>query len=142
LYHIVFSVKGREPRIDDTMRDRLHAYIGGTVRETGGAALAIGGVADHLHALVRWRADETVSALVRNIKANSSRWVHQTFAGHKAFAWQEGYAAFSVSRSDRDRVATYIARQEQHHRMSSFAEELAILLRSHDVEFDERYYLG
>ena len=97
LYHIVFSTKGRARLITPDIMPRLHEYLGGIVRSEMGVAYAIGGIGDHVHMLIRWRTDDALSNLMRDLKCNSSRWVHETFQNSQSFAWQEGYAAFSVS---------------------------------------------
>ena len=101
--------------------------------------LEIGGVADHVHILFSWRTDEGISVLTRNLKANSSKWIHQTFPDLREFAWQEGYAIFSVSESICERVREYIRTQEEHHRKKTFQEELVEFLRAHRVDYDEKY---
>ncbi len=101
--------------------------------------LAIGGVEDHVHLYLRWRPDGAVSDLMRTVKARSSLWVHQHFADLSAFAWQEGYSLFKVSRSQEESVRRYIAGQAEHHKKEDFKSELLRLLRAHEVEFDERY---
>lgn len=139
LLHVVFSTKHREPWLTPDVLPRVHEFIGGIVRSERGTALAIGGVADHVHLYLRWRTDDSIANLMRNVKARSSAWIHATFPALKAFAWQEGYAVFSVSRSQEDKVKDYIARQEEHHRTEPFKTELLTLLRKHGIEFDERY---
>src|SRR5262245_15493691 len=111
-YHIVYSTKARNPWLVAEVRARVHAYLGGAIRDEGGSALAVGGVEDHVHILARLRQDKTVSAVVGAIKANSSGWIHREFPELATFAWQEGYSAFTVSKSVTDRVCRYIARQE------------------------------
>jgi REP element-mobilizing transposase RayT len=139
LLHIVFSTKQRQPWITPDIAERLHPYLGGIIRSCNGAPIAIGGVEDHVHLYLRWRPDETISDLMRTVKSQSSRWVHTTFAHRGDFAWQEGYAAFSVSPSQDDAVRQYIANQPEHHKERDFKAELLALLRAHGVEFEERY---
>jgi putative transposase len=139
LVHVVFSTKGRQPMISPQWQERLYEYLGGTIRSTNSTLLAAGGVTDHVHLLVGLHASVAVSDLVRTVKANSSKWISQTMDGATAFAWQTGYAAFSVSESNADKVRRYLARQAEHHRRVSFKEEFMELLRRHGVEFDERY---
>lgn len=98
LMHIVFSTKHRERWIAGEVAERLYPYMGGIIRSEKGSLLEIGGVADHVHLLIRWRPDESVSSLMRIVKSRSSLWIHQTFAALTPFAWQEGYSAFSVSK--------------------------------------------
>lgn len=142
LVHLIFSTKKREARISADVQPDLYAYLGGIVRSEGGAVLAIGGMPDHVHLLVRVRPDMKVSDLVRKIKGKSSRWVKQHRAGDSGFAWQSGYGAFSVSESQAATVRRYIANQAEHHRKRTFREELFEILERHGVEFDERYVLG
>lgn len=137
-YHIVFGTKDRRSIIHPEWRDRLHAYLGGIVRRLDGVPQAIGGVADHGHLLIGLRATACLADVARDIKAISSRWVHDEI-GDRAFSWQEGYGAFTVSASQLDAVRDYIARQEEHHRKMSFMDEYRELLRRSGVEFDERY---
>jgi len=137
-YHLVFSTKNRVPNIADTWRGRLHAYLGGVVRNVEGVPEAISGVKDHVQLLVDLRATARLADLVRDVKAVSSRWVHEEI-GNREFSWQEGYGAFTVSASQRDMVREYIAKQEEHHRKRSFQEEYLELLKRSGVEFDDRY---
>src|SRR5215207_2204050 len=94
-YHIVFSTKHRAPIIAETVRERLHAYLGGVVRNLNGVPDAIGGMADHVHLLAGMRATTCLADLVRDVKAVSSRWMHEEI-GLTEFSWQEGYGAFTV----------------------------------------------
>ena len=139
LLHIVFSTKHREQWITTELADRLYPYMGGIVRAERGVLYDIGGVDDHVHMYLRWRPDESVSDLLRTIKARSSLWVHQTLPSLGAFAWQEGYSVFSVSKSQEEAVRKYIANQAEHHTKEDFKSELLRLLRAHGIEFDERY---
>lgn len=139
LLHVVFSTKGRAQMIKEPVQDRLYAYLGGIVRDERGVLMQAGGVADHVHLLVRWRTDGTVADLLRNVKGRSSKWAHETFAEMHSFAWQAGYGAFSVSESQVENVANYIRTQAEHHRSRTFQQEFVGLLELHGVEYDERY---
>ena len=139
LYHIVFNTKERAPFLDAELRPRMFAYLGGIVRELRGHALAVGGVGDHVHALISLPPNVSVSEVLRIVKANSSRWVHETWPQRSDFAWQTGYSAFTVSQLNRDAVLRYIAQQEEHHRTISFQDEVRQMLNRHGIEFDERY---
>ena len=139
LLHVVFSSKHREPWITPDIAPRLYPYLGGIVRAEKGTLWDIGGMADHVHMYLRWRPDESVSDLLRTVKARSSKWVHDTLPALGAFAWQEGYSVFSVSKSQEAAVKKYIGRQAAHHRKEDFRSELLRMLRAHDIEFDERY---
>lgn len=139
LYHIVFSTKHRQPFIEPELQSELYPYLGGAIRDEGGILLERGGIADHLHLLVKLPATVALSNFVRGIKSNSSGWIHKRPEFNPAFAWQTGYAAFTVSKSQVPTISAYIQNQEQHHRTQSFKTELVALLEKNDVEFDERY---
>lgn len=139
LFHIVFSTKDRKPWISDEVAERLYPYIAGIVCAEKGILYSIGGVEDHVHLYLRWRPDGSVSDLMRTVKARSSRWVHETYPDLAAFAWQEGYGVFSVSKSKEEAVKDYIARQAEHHKKEDFKSEYLRMLRAHIVEFDEKY---
>ncbi len=139
LYHIVFSTKDRQPLITETHETRLYEYIGGTIRGLGGIALQINGVADHVHVLAKLRQDKALSDVLRDLKANASGWLHDVFPELKQFAWQNGYGAFTVSATQVEAVRRYIANQKTHHQQQSFEDEFVQLLKTHDIEYDERY---
>src|SRR5262245_21754443 len=138
-YHLVFSTKHRAALITAELQPRLYGYLGGILRANDGCLLAVGGVADHIHLLARLSREVSVAETLRLLKSNSSKWVHETFPLHSAFAWQNGYGAFTVSYSQLELVKAYIANQEEHHRGMSFRDEFRALLRKHDIEFDEQY---
>jgi REP element-mobilizing transposase RayT len=137
--HVVFSTKNRQPMIADDFRDRLYAYIGGILDENDSRLIAAGGMPDHVHLLASINKELSISATLRLIKSNSSKWVHETFPEQREFGWQAGYAAFAVSFSKLDTVNVYIANQETHHRTVSFKQEFKTLLTKHEIEFDEKY---
>lgn len=137
-YHLVFGTKGRQPTIAPTWRERLHEYLGGTARGLGGFPEGIGGVADHVHLLVGLKATHCLADFMRELKKASSMWVHDEMHC-PSFAWQEGYAAFTVSATACDAVKNYIAHQEEHHRVKSFREELVEMLDRAGVSYDPKY---
>jgi REP element-mobilizing transposase RayT len=141
LVHVIFSTKHRAALLEEPLRGRLYEYVGGTLRKEGDILLEIGGMPDHVHLLVRLKADHSVSTMARTIKASSSKWVHQTFPDRQNFAWQTGYGAFSVSESQAATVRRYIQGQAEHHARLSFKDELIALLRRHRITFEERYLL-
>lgn len=143
IYHIVFSTKNREPYMVSDVRDELYTYMGGIVRSKGGILLEIGGVADHVHILMKQRQDIAVSDMVRLIKVNSSKWLNEKpgFRENR-FAWQSGYGAFSVSVSQAESVRRYIQKQEEHHQIRGFQAEYVDFLDKHGIEYDERYVWG
>ena len=137
-YHVIFATKERQAIIAPSWRDRLHAFIGGVLREMEAIPQSIGGVADHVHMLVGLKATHSLSDVMRDVKRASSKWIHGTI-GDSAFAWQEGYGAFTVSSSMREDVRRYIERQEEHHRTRTFREEYVEFLKRSGVDFNEAY---
>jgi putative transposase len=137
-YHLVFSTKERAAMIEQPWRSRLHEYLGGTVAGLEGFPQGVGGTADHVHLLVGLRATHCLADFMRELKKASSAWVHDQM-GIRRFAWQEGYAAFSLSATARAAVQRYIANQEAHHRKRTFRQELMELLEKSGVEYDVRY---
>jgi putative transposase len=138
-YHIVFGTKDRVPIIDLAWRSRLHEYLGGTIRGLGGFPEEVGGVADHVHLLASLKATHCLADVLRELKKAASIWVHDELRILQ-FAWQEGYAAFSVSATARESVRRYIANQEEHHRLRSFREEVIEMLEKAGVTYDPKYF--
>lgn len=136
---IVFAVEGRQNLIQPQHNDELQKYITGIVAGQRQKLLAINNVPDHLHMLVGLKADLSLSELVRDIKANSSRFIQQHGWVQGRFWWQEGFGAFSYSRSQIDAVIRYIQNQQAHHARRSFREEYIELLGKFGVEYDERF---
>jgi putative transposase len=114
--HLVFSTKHREPLLTADLCPRLYPFIGGIVRDRKCVLIEIGGIPDHVHALVSLGREMAVAPLVRDMKSVSSLWIHTEFPDRKDFAWQAGYGAFSVSESNVEAVRTYIQKQAEHHR--------------------------
>ncbi|HLL16662.1 MAG TPA: IS200/IS605 family transposase [Pyrinomonadaceae bacterium] len=135
LMHIIFSTKDRAPLITADLKPPLHAYMGGIIRELKGKALIINGTSDYVHLLVSVSPSLSLADAMRVLKTNSSRWAHE--ATHAAFNWQSGYGAFSVSQSNMQTVAEYIAHQEEHHRKLTFQDEYVMFLRKHGISYDE-----
>jgi REP element-mobilizing transposase RayT len=133
----VFSTKERRRLITLDMQPRLWAYLGGIARENKMKALCVGGVEDHVHVLLTLPAVLSISKAVQLIKGNSSKWIHETFPAQRDFAWQEGYAAFSIGISGVDDTIKYIQSQAEHHRTRTFKEELIAFLNKHGLEYDE-----
>jgi REP element-mobilizing transposase RayT len=139
LMHCTFSTKDRYPFIASQLESRLWPYLGGIAKENRMKALAIGGTADHVHALLSLPGMMSFAKAVQLLKGGSSKWVHDTFPEHKKFGWQEGYGAFSVSASQLPKTIAYINNQKEHHRKKSFQEEFLELLKKHGIDFDSRY---
>ena len=139
LIHLVFSVKHRQPLIPQDVKDDLYAYQAGIFTQWDSPALTIGGVEDHVHAFFSLSKNHALKRLVEEVKKGSSKWMKTNSPKNREFSWQNGYAAFSVSQSNVEQVRRYIGDQEEHHRQTSFQDELRALFRRHGVEFDERY---
>ena len=137
-YHLVLSTKNRIAFIEPSWQKRLHEYLGGTIRGLGGFPDEVGGVGDHVHLLVGLKATHCLADVLRDLKKASSAWVHDEI-GVSSFAWQEGYAAFTVSPTACPQVKSYITHQEEHHRKKSFREELIEFLELAGVEYDPQY---
>jgi len=138
--HLVFSTKARQPFLRDlAARKDLHAYLGGISKTLDCPPIIVGGMEDHVHLLARFGRTITQADWVKELKRVSNLWLKEQGAAYDDFQWQGGYADFSVSPSNLDRVIEYITNQEAHHRKMDFQDELCVLLRKHDVEWDERY---
>ncbi len=137
--HIVFSVAGRQSLLKGEVKDELHRYIAGILSRKRRKLLAINVMPDHLHLLLALEPETALSDLVRDIKANSSRFIRERGWVRGKFAWQEGFGAFSYSRSQLDAVIRYIQNQEKHHSRRSFRDEYLALLRKYGVDYDPRY---
>jgi putative transposase len=136
-YHIVFSTKERRPLIKSDWQPRLHSYLGGIVRGMNGVAEIVNGVDDHVHILASLRPTHCLADLMRDLKKDSTNWVKENF--DRRFAWQEGYAAFTVSPKATAAVRNYIARQQLHHSKHSFMDELKDLLGRAGIAYQAKY---
>lgn len=139
IYHLIFSTKDRNKLISNEREDRLYRYMGGVIRDLGGIALATNGTEDHVHLLAKLRPDNSLSDVMRNLKAGSSGWMHDVFPDLNDFLWQRGYGAFTVSSSQIEVVKGYIARQKEHHEKQSPRDEFILFLKLNGIEFDEQY---
>lgn len=136
---IVFAVKGRENVLGPELRPELFKYISGIIKGRDEVPLAVNGWKDHVHALFGLSPSVAVSEIVRDIKANSSKWINENRLIKGKFSWQEGFGAFSYSRSQRDSVIKYIINQEKQHSGKTFREEYLEMLLKSQVPYDERY---
>ena len=137
LMHCVFSVKERRKLISPDVQERLYLYLGGIARENKMKALSIGGVEDHVHALVSLPSTLSVAKAVQLLKGNSSKWIHQTFSNQRLFEWQEGYGAFSIAVSGIEDTVRYIQSQREHHQAHSFKDELIVFLDKHGIAYEK-----
>jgi len=137
--HLIFSTKNREPLLGAAVRPELHTYLGGILRDLDSPAVEINSEPDHAHVLFLLSRTHSLSDVVGRLTRGSSEWRKTMGAVYSAFHWQNGYGAFSVSRSAVDEVCEYIRRQHEHHQRVSFQDEFRAFLRRYEIEFDERY---
>ena len=136
---IVFAVSGRQNLIPKKHREELHKYITGIVQKRENKMLSVFCMPDHVHLLTGLKPSMSISNLARDIKAGSSNFINENEWIKGKFNWQEGFGAFSYSRSQIDTVIKYILNQEEHHRKKTFREEYLELLKEFDIEFNEKY---
>jgi putative transposase len=137
--HIVFAVEGRQNLIKPEYNDELQKYIAGIVTGQRQKLIAINNMPDHMHLLVGLRPDSSLSDLVRSVKAGSSKFINEKHWVLGRFSWQEGFGAFSYSRSQLDTVIRYIDNQQNHHAKKTFRDEYVGILEKFGVEYDPRY---
>ena len=135
--HFIWSTSHRQPTIHPDWRPRLHRYIGGILENKKSKVLAIGGVEDHIHVYCSLPTTISIADLASVMKYNSTDFVHTEF--DRAFAWQEGYAAFTMSKSSDAEVIKYVQNQEEHHKKRSFQEELIAFLNKYEIPYDPKY---
>jgi len=140
-YHLVFSTKNRKSWIKPEIENRIWSYIGGIARAHNMQAIQVGGIDDHVHALLRAKPVHSPSEIAKLIKTETSKWIHQEFDQMRTFGWQDGFGVFSVSKSNVPKVVEYIKRQREHHLGESFEDEYEQLMKLHEVEYDARYLL-
>ena len=138
-YHCVLSTKERRPLITPQLRERLWPFLGGIARQNKLRALEIDGVEDHVHILLSLPSTMSIAKAMQSLKGVSSKWVHDNFPDLRHFAWQEKYGAFSVSVSQLDKTSLCIKGQKEHHKKRSFQEEFLMLLKKHQIDYDEKY---
>ena len=141
-YHIVFSTKNRQRSIAQGIEQRVWEYLGGIARRHKLTALQVGGTEDHIHALVLAPPTISPSQIAQLLKGDSSKWIHDEFRALHGFAWQDGYSAFTVSKSNLPEIVRYIQTQREHHRKKTFQEEYLEFLQKHGIPYDERYLWG
>ncbi|MGY3215012.1 IS200/IS605 family transposase [Mucilaginibacter sp. HD30] len=137
--HFIFAVKYREALIKSDWEERLHKYITGIIQNNGHKLLAINSATDHTHIFIGLTPKQSISELMRLVKGDSSEFINKEKLTTRKFQWQEGYGAFSNSRSQIDGVVKYILNQKEHHAKRSFKDEYLDILKDYDVKYDERY---
>lgn len=137
--HFVFAVKGRQNLISKKWKDELYKYITGIVTNEGQKLIAINGMPDHLHILLGIKPNKNTSDLIRDVKANSSRFINTKNWVAGKFEWQKGFGAFSCGQSQLDTVIHYIQEQESHHKKLNFREEYLKFLNAYNIEYNSEY---
>ena len=137
--HFVFAVAYRHGLIDPAWEEELYQYITGIIKHRGQKLMVINGMPDHIHLLLGIQPDCLIPDLMRDIKANSSRWINEKGFVKGKFQWQTGYGAFSISDRGVGELCTYIERQKQYHAQIGMREEYIAMLKEYGVEFYERY---
>ncbi len=135
----VFVVKYRAAVIHPSWKNELYKYISGIVQANKHKVIAINGMPDHIHLLIGLRPSQSISDLMQDVKGSSSKWINENGFTKNKFEWQEGYGAFSYSKSHLKRVIAYIENQEDHHTKKSFIEEYADFLNEFEIEYNERF---
>jgi REP element-mobilizing transposase RayT len=141
LYQIVFSTKNRKPVLLKENREKLYKDIWGILKNKNCHLYRINGVEDHLHVITHLHPSISLSNLVKDIKLGSSSYMKENQLFPDFDGWQEGYAAFTYTINEKEGLIRYVQNQEEHHKKMTFKEELVVLLKEHNVEFDERYFV-
>lgn len=136
---LVFAVKYRAALINKEWKGELHQYITGIVQRNEHKMLQINSMPDHIHILIGMRPIQSISALVQNVKTESSKWIKEKGFCNSSFTWQEGFGAFSYSKSHVPDVIRYIQNQENHHKKETFLDEYRNFLKAFEIAYDEQY---
>lgn len=139
LAHITFHVKSNGTTIARDDLSRVFEYMAGEVRTLGGIPIIVGGMPDHIHIFASLPKKMSLVDFMMNVKKGCSKWIKGIGDRYRAFAWQDGYGAFSVSYSMKDKTINYIAHQEEHHQRKSYKEEYKQFLEANGIEYDEQY---
>ena len=138
-FHIVFAVKGRSNYISEQWKDELYKYISGIIANKNQKLMIVNGMPNHIHLLIGTKPNCNLSDLIRDIKANSSKWINEKKFTNFHFEWQTGFGAFTVSQSVVPNVIEYIKNQEEHHRKKTFKEEYVEFLKAYQIDFKDEY---
>jgi putative transposase len=141
-YHFVFSTKNRQNLIRREIELRVWAYIAGVAKHHGVTPVQIGGIENHIHALIMSKPVFAPSEIAKWLKGDSSKWIHEEFPELRSFSWQDGFGVFSVSTSMVPNVVNYITRQREHHHKHSFEQEYERMMKLHEIEYSVEYLFG
>ncbi|MBW6502268.1 MAG: IS200/IS605 family transposase [Bacteroidales bacterium] len=137
--HCVFTPKGRHSLLTDSIRDRVHKYIYGIIKEKKCFPVAINGTKDHIHILIGFVPTTCISDLLRDIKRSSAMFINNEVKSYLKFSWQEGFGAFTVGYRELDNVYKYILNQEEHHKVKKFRDEYSHLLKEHGMDYRDEH---
>ena len=137
--HLIFTVQNRDSSISDTWAERLYQYITGIVQTNKHKMIIINGMPDHLHIVIGMRPSQSLSDLMQDIKAYSSKWINENKFVNGKFKWKEGYGAFSYNKSTLPKLIEYVKNQKIHHQKKTFLQEYKEFLELFEVDFDEKY---
>jgi putative transposase len=137
--HLIFTVKGKANLIRKENKEELHKYITGIIKSRKQKLLCVNSVPDHIHILVSMSPDFTISDLVRDVKHYSMDFINKNKWMPGKFYWQEGFGAFSCSKSYQENLIKYIKNQEEHHKKQTFREEYIEFLKKYEIEYDDKY---
>lgn len=140
--HLIFHVKSSNVNMRPEDLPRIFQYIGGTIKGMEGIPIEVGGVCDHVHILTSLPKSMALTDFIRNVKANTSKWIKELGNHYIHFAWQDGYGAFSVSPSLIEKTINYIRMQEEHHKKRTFKEEYKLFLEAYGINYNEKYAFG
>lgn len=135
----VFAVKYRDALISKEWKGELHKYITGIIQQNSHKILQINSMPDHIHIFIGMKPTQSIASLVQNVKTESTKWIKEKKFCKAAFAWQEGYGAFSYSKTHVPDVIRYIQNQETHHKKETFLEEYVRFLNAFEIEYDKQY---
>lgn len=138
-FHVIFAVKGRKSLIQPSWKEELYKYISGIISNNNHKLMIINGMPDHIHILLGTQANVNLSDLIRDIKANSSRWINEKNLVKGKFEWQAGFGAFTLGQSQLPTIINYIRNQEEHHSKKSFKEEYLQFLKAYEIDYKEAY---
>lgn len=137
--HLIFAVKFRQSLIQPYWKERLHQFMTGIIQNNNHKVLQINSMPDHIHILIGFRPSQSLSSLVQNVKAESTKFINNERLSNYRFEWQLGYGAFSYAKKDLNHVINYIQNQESHHKIKSFQEEYVDFLNEFKIDWDEKY---
>ena len=139
ILHIIFSTKERHPILAPEVRPKLHGYLATIARNADCECYRAGGPADHVHLAIRLARTISIADLTEELKTSSSKWLKTQSSALSTFAWQRGYACFSVGPADLNTLCAYNDNQEEHHRTRTFQEEYRFFLKKYGVDYNEAY---